>query len=370
MMKKIYFILLIIGLLSNSFFAQNSNKRTSPRASSLLIRGTVKEDKTLKPISNVEIQIEGGKVFYTDNLGDFRIRARVGDEITISHDSFSTIYYTVKNGERIDVKVQDNPVLESKNKKKLAAQYGAYLSSARNSLKKDAATSIDYVTRALETIEEDDVFGDEKKAELFETLADIYDYWEQPDLAESNYLTSLNNKYNADVKIKLGYAQLKSKKYISSLKTFTELEKSRLSTMQRLKVYQALGDGYRGQNDQLNAIKNYNTALSLAQKSKNEDIIIELNSKLAEVFQKQGNLDDAEQHIDNSVALANRRSIQSSARQRAKAADFYNKNNSYDKEIQLRKEALEDIEHIEEEIALSPSSVSYTHLTLPTILLV
>ena len=98
-------------------------------------------------------------------------------------------------------------------------------------------------------------------------------------------------------------------------------------------------------------------ALSLAQKIKNEDIIIELNSKLAEVFQKQGNLDDAEQYIDNSVELANRRGIQSSARQRAKAADFYNKNNSYDKEIQLRKAALEDIEHIEETIALSPSSV-------------
>ncbi|WP_299244025.1 histidine kinase [uncultured Aquimarina sp.] len=350
MMNKFYFILLVIWLLPSTFFAQDDIRRAAE--ANIIIRGTVKEDKTLKPIRDVEIQVVGaeGKVYHTNNLGDFKIQAKIGDNIIIKHDSFNTIYYTITSRERIDVKVQEDPSVSVKNvekQKRASAAYGANLTAARNSLKKDAATSIDYVTKALETIEENDTFGDEKKAELFETLGDIYVHWKQPDLAESNYATSLTNKYSTDVKIKLGNAQLLGKNYQASLVTFIELEKSRLNSLQKVKVYGGLGDSYKGQNDNTNAINSYNKALSLAQKKKYEDIIVELNSKLAEILQRQGNLDDAEEYLGNSVQLASRRSKKSSARQRAKAADFYNKNNSFDKEIELRKEALEDIQDIE-----------------------
>jgi len=361
--------------LPNSFFAQNNARKQEKPA--MTIRGTVKEDKTLRPIGNVEIQVVGGKNYRTDNLGDFRIQAKVGDEVIIRHDSFNTLYHTITSGERIDVKVQEDPSASNEEKqkkqKRLSAAYGTNLTSARSSLKKDAATSIDYVTKALETIEDDDAFGDEKKAELFETLGDIYDYWKQPDLAESNYVTSLNNKFSKEVKIKLGNSQLLSKNYEASLLTFQELEKSRLSSLQKVKVYQGLGDSYKGRNDDTNAIKYYNKALSLAQKKKYQDVIIELNSKLAEMLQIQGNLDDAEEYLDNSVQLASRRSKKSSARQRAKAADFYNKSNSFDKEIELRKEALEDIQDIEKKesfnivakdtIALEPANIEDRAIT-------
>lgn len=361
--------------MPNSFFAQNNARKQEKPA--MTIRGTVKEDKTLRPIGNVEIQVVGGKNYRTDNLGDFRIQAKVGDEVIIRHDSFNTLYHTITSGERIDVKVQEDPSASNEEKqkkqKRLSAAYGTNLTSARSSLKKDAATSIDYVTKALETIEDDDAFGDEKKAELFETLGDIYDYWKQPDLAESNYVTSLNNKFSKEVKIKLGNSQLLSKNYEASLLTFQELEKSRLSSLQKVKVYQGLGDSYKGRNDDTNAIKYYNKALSLAQKKKYQDVIIELNSKLAEMLQIQGNLDDAEEYLDNSVQLASRRSKKSSARQRAKAADFYNKSNSFDKEIELRKEALEDIQDIEKKesfnivakdtIALEPANIEDRAIT-------
>ncbi len=345
-------------VLPSTFFAQDNMRRATE--ADVTIRGTVKEDKTLKPIRDVEIQVVGvgDKVYRTNNLGDFKIQAKIGNNIIIKHDSFNTIYYTITSRERIDVKVQENPsvtnVQKDEKQKRSSAAYGANLTAARNSLKKDAATSIDYVTKALETIEENDTFGDEKKAELFETLGDIYAHWKQPDLAESNYATSLTNKYSDDVKIKLGNAQLLSRNYEASLITFNELAKSRLNSLQKVKVYQGLGDSYKGQNDNENAVNNYNIALSFAQKNKSEDIIIELNSKLAEMLQIQGNLDDAEEYLGNSVQLASKRSKKSSARQRAKAADFYNKNSSFDKEIQLRKEALEDIQDIEKREAFSP----------------
>jgi len=322
------------------------------------IRGTVKEETSFKPVRNVEIQVIGGGVFRTDYLGDFKIRAKKGDEIRISHDSFNTVYYTIQSNERIDVKVQNNKevsnIKKDKKEKRLSKAYGEHLAAARNSLKKDATTSVDYVFKALKTIEEEDAFGEEKKAELYETLADIYEYWKQPDLAESHYLTSLSNKYSTDVKIKLGNAQLQRKNYKAALQTFNELQKSRLNSEQRIKVYIGLGDSYKGQNNNVNAIQNYNKALPLAQKKKSEDVVIELNSKLAEMLQIEGNLDDAEEYIGNSVELASKRSKKSSARQRAKAADFYNKSNSFDKEIQLRKEALEDIQDFEEKEQFSP----------------
>ncbi|WP_299603451.1 histidine kinase [uncultured Aquimarina sp.] len=365
-MSKYYFVLVVMWLLSNTMFGQHNaktfeNNKADKRSQFLEIRGTVKEDNTLEPLKNVEIRVVGGQTYHTDNQGDFKIKARIGDEIIISHDNFNTVYHTITSSERIDVKVQEDPdgFVSKKEikRKKLSAAYGSNLKAARNTMTKDAAISIDYVTKALETIEDDDVFGDEKKAELFETLGDIYAYWKQPDLAESNYKTSISNKYSIDVKIKLGNAQLQNSDYQSSLVTFDQLKKAKLNSVQRIKVYEGLGDSYKGQNDYENASKNYNIALSFAEKNNSEDIVIELNSKLAEVFQIQGNINDAEEYLDNSVQLASRRSKKSSARQRAKAADFYNKNNSFAKEIQLRKEALEDIQEMEETEAESPSPI-------------
>ncbi|GAA0717293.1 hypothetical protein GCM10009430_14050 [Aquimarina litoralis] len=353
-------------LLPITFFGQHNartleNNKTDKRDQFMEIRGTVKDDNTLVPLNNVEIRVVGGQTYRTDNQGDFKIKARIGDQIIISHDSFNTVYHTITSSERIDVKIQDDPdgFVSKKGirRKKLSAAYGSNLEAARSTMTKDAATSIDYITKALETIEDDDTFGDEKKAELFETLGDIYAYWKQPDLAESNYKTSISNKYNTDVKIKLGNAQLQNRDYQSSFVTFDQLKKVRLNSIQRIKVYEGLGDSYKGQNDYENASKNYNIALSFAQKNNSQDIVIELNSKMAEVFQSQGNINDAEEYLDNSVQLASRRSKKSSARQRAKAADFYNKNNSFAKEIQLRKEALEDIQDMEETESKSPAPI-------------
>jgi len=343
MMRMRGFVFVFFCLISLLGISQNNL---------ITIRGTVKEEKTFKPIYKVEIRVVGRKGYYTNHLGDFRIQAKIGDEIVISHDSFNTIYYKIKSGERIDVKVKervgDKPDSEESKKEQEASEvYGRYLAAAKEALKKDAATSIDYIGKALETVKEGDTFETEKKAELYETLADIYEYWKQPDLAESNYLTSLDHKYSTDVKIKLGKVQLQGKNYEASLRTFSELEKSRLNTGHRIKVNEGIGDSHKGRNDYSSAIRSYNIALSLAEKRKHEDAIIELNSKLADILQVQGNFREAEGYLDNSVQLAGRQDKKTSARQRARAADFYNKTNSYDKEILLRKRALKDIDDID-----------------------
>ncbi|GAA4273986.1 hypothetical protein GCM10022258_32800 [Aquimarina gracilis] len=316
------------------------------------IKGSVKEEGTRKPIEGAEVSVLGGKSVKTDVFGDFKIEVRVGDKLTISHDSFSTVRYTIKDNQRIDVLVGENPAESARKAKKLKrdnATYQSNLNAAKRFLKEDATTSIGYITKALETVRDDDSKADEKKAELYEALADIYDFWKQPDLAESNYLISLNNKYSTDVKIKMAKAQLKGNNYQKSLETFNELRKSRLNSNQKILVFEGLGDSYVGLQNNTLAISNYNKALSMSQRKGLDDKVISLNSKLAGLLQQQGNISDAREYLENSVQLAEQKDKKTAARQRSVAADFYSKSRSFDKEIQLRKEALEDIEEIEEE---------------------
>ncbi len=350
MMKKIGAVLLFFWFLP--FWVVGQQYPATTESALIRIRGSVKEQSTRKPIQDAEVTVSGGKTATTDIFGDFRIEARVGDELVISHDSFATVRYIIKDNQRIDVLVQDEPSESAQGSKKLKrndVSYQTNLNSAKRFLKEDANTSIGFITKALETVRDDDPNADNKKAELYESLADIYDFWKQPDLAESNYLISLNTKYNTDVKIKLGGAQLESKKYQKALKTFNELLRSRLNANQKVLVLEGLGDSYVGLQNNTEAITNYNKALSLSQRKKLDDKVISLNSKLAGLLQQQGNIVDAEEYLDNSVQLAQQKDKKTAARQRSVAADFYSKSRSFDKEIQLRKEALEDIEEIKEE---------------------
>ncbi len=350
-MKKIGLIIVFLWLLPAWVMGQERSTASQP-ASSVSIKGSVKEKNTRKPIKDAEITIDGRVIGTTDVFGDFRVNAYMGDELMISHDSFNTVLHTIKDGQRIDVLVEDNPLetkKEASNRRLQESNYQENLKAAKSSLKKDAATSIGYITNALETVRDDDPAANEKKAELFESLADIYKHWKQPDLAESNYLISLDNKYNTDVKIKLGVAQLESKNYQSALNTFGQLQKSRLTANQKILVYEGLGDSYVGLQNSAEAVNNYNKALPISQRKGQDDKVISLNSKLAGVLQQQGNIADAEEYLDNSVQLAQRKNKKVAAKQRSVAADFYNRSNSFDKEIQLRKEALEDIQEIEEE---------------------
>ncbi len=348
-MYKIGYILVFLLL---PFFVLGQVNEAARRTAPMTIKGSVKEKNTKEPIKNVEITVLGKGTVTTNVFGDFKIQAHIGDEIIIAHDSFETIRYTIRDGQRIDVEVHENPRESESNtlskSKRGAAVYQENLKLAKESLKKDAGTSIEFITKALEAVGKNDPSGDDKKAELYETLADIYRYWKQPDLAESNYLISLSNKYNADVKIKLGQAQLANKNYQKAFKTFDQLQKSRLSAAQRILVFEGLGDSNKGLENYEEAEKNYNKALAISSRKNQDDKVISLNSKIAGVLQNQGNISVAEEYLDNSVQLADRKDKKTAARQRSVAADFYNKSNSYDKEIQLRKEALEDIEEIDD----------------------
>ena len=344
------YITLILLLISVSSFSQVESMKKDVKEMS--IKGTVKEETTLKPVKGVEVQVVGKGGYVSDDFGNFKLQASIGDQIIIKHPSFETIYHTVTSDDRIEVKVKENPEIlkaEREEEKRDNSLYKYNLSSARNNLKKDASTSIDFVAKALESVNDNDSEADSKRAELYETLGDIYLYWKQGDLAESNYLTSLSNVYTDKVKLKLAKAQFSNGDFQSAINSYEDLLKKRYTRKTAVDIYEGIGDAYHKLKRFKEANANYNTALKISQELNLSESEIRLNSKLAEVLQTQGDVQTAASYLNNSVELADKTSKKSAARQRSKAADLFSKSNRYQEEIQLRQQALEDIEEIEAE---------------------
>ncbi|RZS98834.1 tetratricopeptide repeat-containing sensor histidine kinase [Aquimarina brevivitae] len=362
-MKKI--IALILFLCPFVIFAQVEAEASIPELFD--IKGSVKEAKTLKPVQDVEIQVLGKGAYVSDQFGNFRIQATIGDQLVIRHPSFETIFHTVTSSDRIDIKVKENPIVVANQPsaaRRKSSLYQYNIQSARTNLKKDAATSIDFAAKALESITDDDSEADAKKATLYELLGDIYGYWNQPDLAASNYLTSLSNRYDSTVQLKMAKVQYANGSYNKALKSYKDLLNKVKDKGQLVQIYEGIADAY-DKLDRFDSANTYYTkALDLAKSLNDSERIIQINSKLAEVLQKQGKMREANSYLDNSVQLAEKTSKKAVARQRSRAADMYSKSNRYTEEIALRQQALKDIEELEGETKSDTTSTTEEDRTI------
>ncbi len=365
MMKKVILLLILLWNIPTILLGQEY---------AAVITGVVKDKETRHPIAGVEVRVSGKKGVFTDRYGAFTIKAKVGEELVIQHDSFATIFYTIVDAQKIEIFAEDHatvkvPKVSSRSKwgsNAAALAYTENLVAAKKQYKKDASVGIEYITLALEAIEDEDLNAYHKKAVLFETLADIYKYWKQPDLAENNYKISLQHQKNPSVTIKLGEIQVVQKEYGTALQTYAKLSSKTLTTAEQVDFYQGIADCYYGMKVYKKAITNYKKASELSKKNSMASRIILLDSKLAAVLQKQGNVKGAAVYMGNSVKLASKSDKKTAARQRSKAADFYNKNNSYDKEIELRREAIEDIEAITKQESVSEEAIESKEKALTT----
>ena len=340
------------------------------------VKGSVKEKSSREPIRDVTIRIAGGATTATDYDGRFGIKARIGTQLIISHNDFETIYYNITDASRIDVLVEEakpskntgvpkNTPIEKKKSRlstnttdRIEQEYNDKLKGAQEMLRKDAAKSIEYIAAALELVDEDTNNAVYKKAALYELLGDVYRYWKQPDLAESNYETSAGYYRTSDITLKLGHAQLEDKAFAKALNTFKSFAVMKLKDGDKITVYEGLGDANMGLKRYTEAAKNYNQALAIAQNRRANTQTINLQTKIAELYERKGNLTAANSYYDQSLILANKQDKKTAAQQKNRAADFYSKNNNFDKEIIMRKAALEDIEVLEEEITVTDSIAS------------
>ncbi|MDD7884446.1 histidine kinase [Flavivirga sp. 57AJ16] len=342
-------------ILSTTYmFAQVNNESINqePRFS---IRGSVIESDTRNPISNVNIEVNGGAYTTTNYAGDFRIEVKKGDELIIRHKDFETVYYTILSNERITVEVEPNKKeIEYKQKKFSRSnpnQFKSLIDSAETHLKKDAKRSIQFIELALARSH-----SVKENAEAYEVLGDIYMFWKQYDLAVSNYRVSDQNMKTNVVKLKLATAYKQNNNYQESIATYKEINKRTLSNWQLVQLHEGIGDVYLlTQNYQL-SIDNYQKGLVVAQKHLITPKITDLNSKIAQAYNAKGEAQKAEGYFNKSMKLASTQNKKRAIEEKIKVADFQSDHSNYSSEIALRKQALEDINDFENDSVLDNES--------------
>ncbi|WP_425077613.1 histidine kinase [Psychroserpens sp. S379A] len=318
----------------------------------LHIRGSVRESDTYKPIPKVNIEINGGAYTITDMQGRFTIKAKKGDELIVRHKDFETIYYTIINEERITIEVE--PVVRKNVNSKFRRdikRFNSLIDSALVYKKKDVAKSIKFVGEALTQSS-----SISQNAEAYQVLAEVYMFWKQYDLAVTNYRISLQNIEINDSKLGLAKAYELNKNYQESIETYNAINKKELGNYQLVTLYEGLGDTNFSIKDYDASLKAYQKALSIAKKHLISPKVVDLNSKIAQTYNAKGEVEAAEAYFDNSMNLATQQTKKRALEEKVTVADFQNINRNYDKEIELRKEIIEDVLEVETDSVIENES--------------
>ena len=339
-----YICFLFIAFNVSFSLAQNDNflKNEAPR---FTIRGSVVESDSQDPITNVNVEVSGGAYTTTNTFGEFRIEARKGDELIIRHKDFETVYYTIQSNERIKVEVEpldEQFSITKKFSRSKIESFNALIDSAETYLKTDYKKSIQFATEALSERK-----STKENSEVYEVFADIYLFWKQYDLAVTYYRISLQNINSNSVNLKLVEAYKLNKNYQESIETYTSIDKKELSNWELITLYEGLGDIYFLTKDYNTSISSYKKGLAVAEKHLIKPKVTDLNSKIAQLYSTKGELQVAQGYFDQSLKLANTQNKRRGVEEKIKVADFQNNINAYSEEIELRKEALDDIREIE-----------------------
>lgn len=343
------FLSLWIGV-SPSAFAQETETYLKRSETPLLsIKGSVLDVETMRPISKVNIEVAGGDYTATNVSGDFTIMARIGDELVIRNAGFETVYYTITDDQKIRVEVRpEDTDLESQEIVLDGARYRDlgfedYLQLGKETYKEDAAKGLDYVANALE----DKAISSQKRAEGFSLLAEIYTHWKQYDLAVTNYRLSLRDSKTLETEIALAKAYYLNKNYQESIELSQTILRNKLGPETQIKVQENLGDSYTATGDTNRAESVYQEVLTMAKSQDKKGIATRVTAKLANIFANTGASQKAAAFYDDALEISEQESSVNSARVKVEAADYYNKTKSYDQEIALRKEVLDNLKDVE-----------------------
>ncbi|NIK93478.1 tetratricopeptide repeat protein [Mangrovimonas sp. CR14] len=343
-----YYIIIFFTFMNFYGFAQNRTDLNEVKQYE--IKGQVRESDSKKAIKDVTVEILAGARTTTNQSGRFKIKAKEGDQLVISHDDFQTVYYVILNDDDIIVEVQ--PEFNRKpNQRKSFEQYSRFLDSSKKYLKLDVEKGLQFATDALAESN-----SKEQNAKAYDLIADIYMHWKQYDLAVSNYRISLQNMASLDVKLKLGRAYQLNKDLENSIKTFLSINESQLSSYQQTLLFEGLGDAYMDSRNYSKAIAVYKKGLQVAKAHLITPKIIDLNSKIANSYNESGEITIAEDYYDNSLNLASKENKERALKEKVTVADFQGSNRAYDEEIELRKEVLEDIKEVERDSIIDNDS--------------
>jgi tetratricopeptide (TPR) repeat protein len=353
--KYLYFFYFTLSVL---FTFGQGNSTLLNQSQKFTVRGSVIESDTREPIQNVNIEVNGGAYTTTDVFGEFRILVSRGDELTIRHKDFETVFYTIQSDERIKVEVEPSEEESFKNSKlksyskSRSELFKPLIDSAEVYLKKDAKKSIQFIEDALVESK-----STKQNGEAYEVLGDVFMYWKQYDLAASNYRISLQNTDINTVQLKLAQAYKLNKNYQESLEIYNSISKSNLSNWQLTQLHEGLGDVFLLIKEYQQAVDAYQEGLSIANKHLITPKITDLNSKIAQAYNAKGDANNAELYFKASMQLANTENKKRAVEEKVKVADFQSEVNNFSDEIELRKEVLSELEDIAKDSVFDNESV-------------
>ncbi len=347
MIRKAYIILLML-MTSLSSLAQVGNVQGQ-----MEIKGSVKGKENYVPISGVQVSTDKGAYTRTNALGEFTIKASIGDMLIIEGLELETVRYRIKSNEDVDVLVEGYGSSTSSRKQKREVSssrnnlmdHQRFLDSANFYKKKDLEKSIDFIARSMEPLGS---IGNKREfSSSLRTLGEIYMYHKQYDLAITNFKDALTALTSNKTKLLLGKAYVLNGDHESAISILEPLvvEKN-MVPYQRVELFEALGDANMELSNLKDAQNYYRQGLVIAEKNQISPKEIDLSSKIADAFASENKVIEAEGFYQNSLNLSKQVAPERLIQESEKVADFYNQKSRYDDEIQLRKKNLNELEQL------------------------
>jgi tetratricopeptide (TPR) repeat protein len=327
-------------------------------------------DQGGNPLSGIHIRVKGTNNYTsTDADGKFSINAKNGDVIVLSKNGKVINKYRLDGSIYYEVTDESNQLEFEKNKKVRSAsisqktaidnsaEFKIKMDSAISFISSDPTKSVDLVGNALKFANNETQIG-----QSYEVLGDVYMNLKQYDLAVSYYNIAYDKSKNIAYQLKLAKALLLNNESKKSEDQYIEiLKEQNINTLQRIEIYEGLGDIYLKKNLYSKSFDNFQTALTLAKRVSNFTKITILNSKIAKVLEAKGETDKAEKYLLNSQNSAVQESPNKAVIESQRAADFYSRNNNIDKEVKQRQETLKNLVDADlDEVVIEDEGIALT----------
>ena len=231
------------------------------------------------------------------------------------------------------------------------------LDSASALKKNDINKSIDFVALSLTDLGRAPTPGE--RSASYAALGDIHRYYNQLDMAATNYENALQAAPRMDARIALGQVYLELGNAQQALDILSEgLNSSESVPYEKILLYEGTGDAHTVLGENILAFSAYKKAYDLAVTHGITPKEADLSSKLADYYARTNEPQKAEDLYDSSLKLAEKESPKRGIQQKEKVADYYNQNRNFDEEIELRKRSLDELEQLPQTAAGPPAEAN------------
>jgi tetratricopeptide (TPR) repeat protein len=313
----------------------------------------VVDERTQKEIKSAYVYVNGKLIDYNYIRELYPLYVKKGDQLVVYGSNFETIYHTISSREDIIIKIgrTDSETKFNSNyffkNNSMASEYFVNLDSANYYKSIDIEKSLSFIENNLKRN-----YSKRRNAATYRLLGDVYYEWKQYDLAISSYKNSLQYNEDESTKLELGKAAFILKDYNEAETYLLDIKTKNLGLFEKILTYEILGDIYLRQKKYKDATTYYKKALKIAEENKITSKVIDLNSELGDVLVAQGKIEKANKQFQNTIKLAERENPVRSLEEKNKVADYFNQTQQFDKEINLRKEALIETKKLNDSVLL------------------